>query len=124
MNVHEQHLCQLQMLQLHQQSSKAKQGCRKEGNQEANLDASNQPTINRPTNQPINRPTNQPINNLLCFIPVSGITDGEANQRKMTPDSDSICKGFFIQHCSIHYDQKSASQGELVEGCGKGEKRV
>ena len=35
-------------------------------------------------------PIIQPINHLLCFIPVGGITDGEVNQREMTPDSDSI----------------------------------
>ena len=95
-----------------------------------------------------------PINHLLCFIPVGGITDGEVNPDSDSISKgifSQYCSLNNVQCCmsivqilsasiastiySIlfhHYGNalpnsrgdEGCSQGELVEGCGKGEKRM
>ena len=79
-------------------------------------------------------PIIQPINHLLCFIPVGGITDGEVNQREMTPDSDSISVSivqysisrnlpqshlpfvpYFITNIAIHYQTQGMMMVALEE---------
>ena len=102
-NVPEQPPCQLQLLQLQHLPSLLLQ---KEGNlplgneSEARLPEGGQPggqpgwfSSTDPSTSPSTIASTNPSNTFFAsplWDPVGGITDGEVNQREMTPDSDSI----------------------------------
>ena len=131
LNVHEQHLCQHQLLHLHHQTTKAKPGCQKEGNQGVNLDGSHHPTHQPPSllhpcgwnhwwwGEPA-RDDPRFRFHLSQYCSILYI-------QKSASIVSTICSILYHQHCNTlpnSRDDDGCSQGELVEGCGKGEKRM